>query len=106
MRPTRRRVQRRWQRGVSAAVAAAAVLPLPAGATTSARSAQLVSVIVQERPAAGDGPEQAVTRLGGRVVRQIPLIHGFSARLPGTAIAALRGTRGVRSVTLDRHSPT
>ena len=93
-----------WQWGVSAAVAVAAVMmPLTAAGTPASASAgQSVAVIVQERAAAGDGPERAVARLGGRVQRQIPLIHGFSARLPARALVALRGTRGVRSVSLDR----
>ena len=36
--------------------------------------------------------------LGGRVDREIPIINGFSARVPRSAVRALRGTPGVRSV--------
>ena len=102
MNSTRRRDRQGWQWGVTAAVAAAAVtLPLSAAAVTPATTGETVSVIVQEHAGAGNGPERAVARLGGSVKRQIELIHGFSARLPRTAVAALRSTRGVREVTLD-----
>ena len=40
--------------------------------------------------------------LGGRVEREIPLINGFSARVPRSAVHALRGTPGVLSVHADR----
>ena len=40
--------------------------------------------------------------LGGRVEREIPLIRGFSARVPHSALHALRGTPGVLSVHADR----
>ena len=103
MASTRRRVQQGWQWGVSAAVAAVAVVaPLNAAAGSPAAAAPTVSVIVQEHANAGNGPERAVVRLGGEVVRQIPLIHGFSARIPGSGMSALRGSRGVRSVSMDR----
>ena len=39
--------------------------------------------------------------LGGRVEREIPLIRGFSARVPRGAVRALRSTPGVRSVHAD-----
>ena len=40
--------------------------------------------------------------LGGRVEREIPLIRGFSARVPRSAVRALRGAPGVLSVHADR----
>ena len=51
---------------------------------------------------AGSGPERAVQGLGGRVEREIPIINGFSARVPRSAVPALRGTPGVLSVHADR----
>jgi serine protease AprX len=60
-------------------------------------------VVVMEDAGAGNGPERAVHGLGGRVEREIPLIRGFSARVPRSAVRALRGTPGVRSVHADRH---
>jgi serine protease AprX len=59
-------------------------------------------VVVLEKPGAGNGPEQSVRDLGGRVVREIPLVHGFSARVPRSAVRALRGARGIKSVNRDR----
>jgi serine protease AprX len=43
-----------------------------------------------------------VQGLGGRVDREIPLINGFSARVPRSAVSALRGTPGILSVHRDR----
>ena len=101
---TGRRTRHGWQWGVTAVAAAAAVtLPLAAASSINAEGAPPdIGVIVQEFAGAGQGPENAVARLGGSVTREIPLIHGFSAKLPATALAALRGTRGVRAVTEDR----
>ena len=59
-------------------------------------------VLVQEKSGAGSRPERTVEGLGGRVVREIPLVQGFSARVPRGALAALRGARGVKSVQKDR----
>ena len=59
-------------------------------------------VVVLEKSGAGSRPEHAVQDLGGRVVREIPLVSGFSARVPRSAVRALRGTRGIRSVHFDR----
>ncbi len=101
---TGRRTRHGWQWGVTAVAAAAAVtLPLAAASSINAEGAPPdIGVIVQEFAGTGQGPENAVARLGGSVTREIPLIHGFSAKLPATALAALRGTRGVRAVTEDR----
>ena len=59
-------------------------------------------VVVLEDAGAGNGPERAVADLGGSVDREIPLVSGFSARVPRSALHALRGTPGVRSVSADR----
>ena len=59
-------------------------------------------VVVMEKAGAGSVPERAVEDLGGRVVRKIPLVRGFSARVPRSAVRALRGARGVRAVHRDR----
>ena len=45
--------------------------------------------------------EAAVVRLGGRVVLRLPIINGFSARLPEAAVGRLRLMRGVLSVSAD-----
>ena len=59
----------------------------------------LVSVIVREQPGAGERPEQRVADLGGRVGRQLAIIDGFQATVPGSQLAAVRTTPGVHSVT-------
>jgi serine protease AprX len=60
-------------------------------------------VIVQKWWAADRGPELAVRRLGGRVLRALPIVGGFAATLPGGRAAAdLARVPGVRAVTPDR----
>ena len=103
MQPTGRRYRAGRCLSLSAAiVGCAAWLPMGGAAGTPPTAEATVAIIVQERTGAGDGPERVVARLGGRVQRQIPLIHGFSARVPTTAVAKLRRVRGIRSVTLDQ----
>lgn len=41
----------------------------------------------------------AVERLGGTVVRSLPLVDGVTARVPRPSVAALAGLPGIRSVT-------
>ena len=77
----------------------AALAPLTPPASAHERSSR---VVVMEVAGAGNGPERAVQGLGGRVEREIPLINGFSARVPRSAVHALRGTPGVLSVHADR----
>jgi serine protease AprX len=45
--------------------------------------------------------EQFVVNAGGAVGRELPIINGFAARVPGGEVAALRAYAGVRSVTPD-----
>jgi serine protease AprX len=90
----------RW--GIALTVLWALALSLsftPPRASAHERSAL---VVVLEKPGAGNRPEQSVRDLGGRVVREIPLVHGFSARVPRSAVRALRGARGIKSVNRDR----
>jgi serine protease AprX len=51
----------------------------------------------QEEPAV----RAAVRRLGGTVTRSLGLISGFAARVPDSAVPALRSTSGVADVTVD-----
>jgi serine protease AprX len=62
-------------------------------------SSGLVQVIVR----AGDpaGAEALVERLGGHVVRPLPIIGGFAARMAGDRIAVLERSPLVRSVSPD-----
>src|SRR3954469_6505159 len=86
-------------------VAAAAVIAGMAGpavaATPTPASSAAVSVIVQELPNSGNGPEKAVAALGGTVTGSFEVIHGFKASVPGDRLAALRATPGVQAVTED-----
>ncbi len=82
---------------LSGAAAVLAFTPVPAAAHE--RSSR---VVVLKDAGAGSAPERAVQGLGGRVEREIPLIKGFSARMPRSAVRALRGTPGVSSVHADR----
>ena len=92
-------------RGLTVVAAAAVIAGMagPAVAATPARSssAAAVSVIVQELPNSGNGPEKAVAALGGTVTGSFQVIHGFKASVPGDRLAALRATPGVQAVTED-----
>jgi serine protease AprX len=70
-------------------------------ATPQASSAAQVSVIVRELAGAGNGPERAVSAVGGSVTRQLDVIGGFSAKVPSDRLDALRSVPGVASVTQD-----
>jgi hypothetical protein len=89
----------RWGISLSAFWAIAVLCILCSTASAHERSSR---VVVMEDAGAGSGPERAVQGLGGRVDREIPIINGFSARMPRSAVRALRGTPGVRSVNADR----
>jgi serine protease AprX len=82
------------------AVGVGVVGPAAAQAATVS-SAAPVQVVVRETPGAGQLPEQVVERLGGTVVRQLSVINGFSAKVPGDRLDVLRSTAGVSSVTED-----
>src|SRR5947209_1544432 len=85
---------------VAAAITAGSAAPALA-ATPAASSAPGLPVIVQEQPGAGNGPERAVSALGGTVGRELGLIGAFTARVPADRLAALRAVPGVREVTED-----
>ena len=89
----------RWGITLTAVCAITALAPLTPPASAHERSSR---VVVMEDAGAGSGPERAVQGLGGRIDREIPIINGFSARMPRSAVRALRGTPGVRSVNRDR----
>lgn len=87
--------------GVLGIASAALLVPFAGSAVATAKSTSLASVIVQEHPGAGTAPERAVVRLGGTVERQLAIINGFSAKLPSSAVVRLRGSRGVKAVTVN-----
>jgi Subtilase family len=89
----------RW--GISL-IAFWAIVVLCAFTSPASAHERSTRVVVLKDAGVGSGPEHAVKGLGGRVDREIPLIRGFSARVPRSAVRALRGTPGVRSVNADR----
>ncbi|MCU1621155.1 MAG: peptidase and in kexin sedolisin, partial [Modestobacter sp.] len=82
----------------TAAVAVGAAAPVAAQASTDAPT-EPVSVIVREGAGAGQGPEQAVSALGGTVEEPLGIIDGFSATVPADRLAVLRTVPGILSVT-------
>ena len=95
-------------RRVTALAAASAAIVLAAGAGiapqdsgTQMGAAQTTRVIVQKRTVADRTPEQAVRQLGGQVTRALPIVAGFAATVPATAVGALAQLPGVRAVTPD-----
>jgi serine protease AprX len=61
-----------------------------------------VSVIVRTTPGHESSAASAVRSLGGSVELRLGIIHGFSAKVPVSAVARLRGLAGVVSVTRNR----
>jgi serine protease AprX len=89
-----------------AAAAAALMLATGMGAVAGETSADPgrpapLRVIVQKRAAADPGPELAVRRLGGQVTRLLPIVGGFAATVPATAVGELARLPAVRAVTPD-----
>jgi serine protease AprX len=81
-------------------------VPVAAYAGPAAEAADAVAtdpgirVIVRYDPAVGpDSAERAVVRAGGEVGRRLGLIDGFTALVPGRALAAVRAADGVAAVT-------
>jgi serine protease AprX len=84
---------------LAAGVAGPAMATVASAATPS--DADLVSVVVQESGGTGNGPERAVQAYGGSVTKEFSVISGFSAKVPGDRLDALRAVPGVSSVTED-----
>ncbi|HWL38457.1 MAG TPA: S8 family serine peptidase [Frankiaceae bacterium] len=61
-----------------------------------------VSVVVVRRPGTGDLADRTVRALGGAVTKDLPIIRGFAARLGAADVAALAGSGGAATVSLDR----
>ncbi len=71
-------------------------------ATAPAQARSAITVVVQERPGAGPGVEQAINRLGGHVDVALPIVDGVAAALPADQVDALEATPGVVAVTPNR----
>ncbi|HYT39079.1 MAG TPA: hypothetical protein VEN99_06190, partial [Acidimicrobiia bacterium] len=74
---------------------------LAAGASWGGDAHALSGASVIVEGVSGRAAADAVGRHGGRVVRDLPIVDGVSARVPRSALAALAGERGVRAVTPD-----
>ncbi len=71
---------------------AAAILPPPP---------PMVPVIVQQWNYGDPSVRTALATLGGSVTADLPVINGFAATIPQTAIGSLSGNPAVRAVTAD-----
>ena len=87
------------QPDASSAIAAKADPALAADA--AATPASTLHVIVRESVPATDDAEQLVKDLGGNVTHELPIIGGFSAQLPGSALADLARSEWVSLVWGD-----
>ena len=59
------------------------------------------TVLVSTVASADDAVTRAVAALGGRILQRLPIVDGFSATLPLSALEALRAVPGVRSVATN-----
>src|ERR687892_403308 len=82
----------------ASSVLLALILAIPVPASAGGGGSQ-VSVIVRERPGAGNEAEALVRALGGRVGRHIGIVDAFAARLPAGALPRLRRLDAVVAVT-------
>ncbi|GAC1326267.1 MAG: hypothetical protein NVSMB13_10870 [Mycobacteriales bacterium] len=104
--PSARSALSRRQRSIGAALGGLLLLaaaPAQMGTAGPARAStqQSVQVVVQTVGGASASAAAAVRRLGGHVVRELPIIDGFSATLPAGLMPTLRNTPGIRAVTPD-----
>jgi serine protease AprX len=77
-----------------AAAASPAVLPAAAGTGASAH-------VIVTLDGGTSTAERLVARAGGTLGRRLPLVHGFAADVPVTALRSLAALPGVRSITPD-----
>ena len=91
-------------RPVWSAMVAALTLAVIAGASAwpaAAPEPVMASVIVIDQPGGFNAAVRAVSALGGRMVRRLSIVDGFTADIPQTALEALRSSPGIMSVTPD-----
>jgi serine protease AprX len=85
------------------ALATAAALVTPTGTNGGAHlSSTMAQVIVQALPGELAQARSAVRAVGGRVTRELSVVNGFAADLPGGSGAGLGAADGVKAVTPDR----
>src|SRR5438132_1677 len=69
--------------------------------TAAAEGRAPLAVIIRETTPSSDAAERLVARLGGHVTYELPIIGGFSASIPGGALASLIGSSSVTKVWGD-----
>ncbi len=77
---------------------------LLAGAAQAARrghGSHRVTIVVAAQSGERAAATKLVVRLGGRVGTRLDVVHGFTARVPASAIRKLRRAKSIRSVTRD-----
>ena len=77
------------------------IAALPAPVASSVDDSPLLTVIVEKTIGTDGSVEQFVEMLGGTVLTDLPIIDGFTAELPQSAMAALKAMPGVSAVTPD-----
>src|SRR5215212_9738167 len=91
----------RWDRRgrgriIAAGLIAALLCSLVLASSVLAAGSSVPVVVV------GKGSARAVKAAGGKVTQRVRLIDGVIARVPARSVRAVRRTRGVRSVVVDR----
>jgi serine protease AprX len=76
------------------------MLPL-LGAETAEATPERALVVVGSQPGEIRAAERLVQRLGGDVGQRLPIVDGFSARVPVASVALLRRAGSVRTVARD-----
>ena len=71
------------------------------GAAVQSEDSPILQVIVEKAAGPDGSVEQFVEMLGGTVLTDLPIINGFTAELPQSAMAALEAMPGVAAVTPD-----
>ena len=103
--PGIRTANRGLPQSVAVLIATLLMTTMLATAASSSTLAQaggkMVAVIVRALPGSGTLAQQAVTGSGGNIQRSIPIIHGFTAKVPASSIPELRLRTGVYSVNRD-----
>ncbi len=69
----------------------------------SAAAGRSLPVIVRERVPSTSQAEDAVRAAGGAVTRELPIVRGFAARLPGSALRSLAGEGSITDIWGDAH---
>src|SRR5215207_3491656 len=71
------------------------------GAEVAQAAPERVRVVVGVEQGQARAAERLVRRLGGDVGRRLPIVDGFTARVPASSIARLRRSGSVRTVARD-----